>query len=102
MKALFLHERVRTTKAKARAIRGEAERVITIAKRGASAQDPARGVYARREVIRRLGDKDVAAKVCDDIAPRFTERPGGYTRMLKTGQRSGDSAEMVLLELVEE
>lgn len=102
MKALFMHERVRTTQAKARAIRGEAERVITIAKRGLSGPNPALAVHARRVVIRRLGDKDVAARVFDDIAPRYEDRPGGYTRMLKLGQRSGDAAPMVLLELIEE
>ena len=102
MKALFMHERVNTTKAKARAIRGEAERVITIAKRGLSTEDPSRAVHARRVVIRRLADKDTAAKVFEDIAPRYVDRPGGYTRTLKVGQRSGDGAQMVILELVEE
>ncbi len=102
MKALFVHERVRTTQAKARAIKGEAERVITIAKRGLGRQDSAHSVHARRLVIRRLGDKKVAARVFDDIAPRYGDRPGGYTRILKLGHRSGDAAQMVILELVEE
>lgn len=99
---LFEHERIRTTEAKARAIRGEAERVITLAKRGLKSDDAARQVHARRMVMRRLANKDMARKVFDEIAPRYEERPGGYTRMLKLGERQGDAARMVMLELVEE
>lgn len=102
IKQLFMNERIRTTKAKAQAIRGEAERMITIARRSADA-DEAGQVHARRVVAARLGnDKAVVHKLFTEIAPRYAERNGGYTRMLKLGPRPGDGAEMVLLELVEE
>lgn len=99
---LLRHERIRTTEAKARAIRGEAERVISIAKRGLRTEGVAAQVHARRTVLRRLNNKGMAAKLFDEIAPRFENRPGGYTRMFKLGARSGDAARMVLLELVED
>jgi len=98
---LFEHERIKTTRAKAGAIRGQAERLITLAKRGNKAGDE-QMVHARRLVASRLGRPDMVKKLFDDIAPRFAERPGGYTRVIKLGTRSGDAAEMVLLELVEE
>lgn len=101
MNDLFRHERIKTTEAKARAVRGEAERIITIAKRGLKAEDTSRTVHARRMVMRRLANKKMARKIFDDIAPRFEDRPGGYTRMLKLGERKGDAARLVLLELVE-
>ncbi len=101
MNDLFRHERIKTTEAKARAVRGEAERIITIAKRGLKAEDSSRTVHARRMVMRRLANKEMSLKVFDDIAPRFEERPGGYTRILKLGERKGDAARVVLLELVE-
>ncbi|MBN1304566.1 MAG: 50S ribosomal protein L17 [Anaerolineales bacterium] len=101
IKQLFTHERIKTTVAKASAIRGEAERLITIAKNSVEAED-AQKVHARRLVISRLGDNQIVRKLFDDIAPRFASRNGGYTRMLKLGPRPGDAAEMVLLELVEE
>lgn len=101
IKQLFEHERVRTTRAKAEAIRGQAEKMITLAKRGNSAEG-AQAVHIKRLAIARLGDKEIVAKLFDDIAPRFENRQGGYTRMVKMGPRYGDSAEMVLLELVEE
>ena len=101
MNDLFRHERIKTTEAKARAVRGEAERIITIAKRGLKAEDLSRTVHARRMVMRRLANKEMSRKVFDDIAPRFEERPGGYTRILKLGERKGDAARVVLLELVE-
>jgi large subunit ribosomal protein L17 len=97
---LFTHERIRTTKAKAAAIRGEAEHLISIAKRSAEADDAGR-VHARRLAAARLGNAEMVRKLFDDIAPRYTNRPGGYTRVLKLGLRQGDAAEMVLLELVE-
>lgn len=100
-KQLFEHERIRTTRAKADAIRGQAERLITLAKRGNAAGD-AKMVHARRLAAARLGDAKIVQKLFDDIAPRYEKRPGGYTRMLKLGPRKGDAAEMVLLELVEE
>lgn len=103
IKQFFTHERITTTRTKAEAIRGEAERMITIARRSAEAEDSAK-VHARRLVVSRLGGggNEVVKKLFDDIAPRFATRNGGYTRMLKLGPRLGDAAEMVILELVEE
>lgn len=102
IKQLFTHERITTTRTKADAVRGEAERIITIARRSAEAEDAAK-VHARRLVAAKLGGgNEVVKKLFDDIAPRFATRNGGYTRMLKLGMRQGDAAEMVMLELVEE
>ena len=101
IKQFFTHERIQTTRAKAAAIRGEAERMITIARNSADKDDAAK-VHARRLVAARLGDNQVIKRLFDEIAPRFASRPGGYTRVLKLGPRHGDAAEMVLLELVEE
>ena len=101
IKQFFTHERVRTTRAKAAAIRGEAERLITIARNSAEGTE-AEKVHARRMVASRLGDNSLNKRLFEEIAPRFTNRPGGYTRVLKLGPRMGDSAEMVILELVEE
>ncbi|HET9588385.1 MAG TPA: 50S ribosomal protein L17 [Anaerolineales bacterium] len=101
IKQLFIHERIQTTRAKAAAIRGEAERLITIARNSAEAGD-AEKVHARRQAISKLGDNQVINRLFDEIAPRFAGRNGGYTRILKLGPRMGDSAEMVILELVEE
>lgn len=101
IKQFFTHERIRTTRAKAAAIRGEAERLITIARNSAEGSD-AEKVHAQRMVASRLGDNRLNKRLFEEIAPRFASRPGGYTRMLKLGPRMGDSAEMVILELVEE
>jgi large subunit ribosomal protein L17 len=101
MTDLFRHERIRTTRTKADAIRGAAERLITLAKRGNAAGE-SKAVHARRLASARLNDPEVVKKLFDDIAPRYADRPGGYTRMLKLGPRLGDSASMVILELVEE
>jgi large subunit ribosomal protein L17 len=101
VKQLFEHERIRTTRAKAEAVRGQAERLITLAKRGNEA-GAAHMVHARRLAAARLDDAASVKKLFDDIAPRFENRPGGYTRMVKLGPRQGDAAEMVLLELVED
>jgi len=101
VKQLFEHERIRTTRAKAEAIRGQAEKLITLAKQGNGAEG-ADAVHARRLAASRLADKEIVKKLFDDIAPRFENRNGGYTRMIKLGPRKGDAAEMVLLELVEE
>ncbi len=102
IRQFFTHERITTTRTKAEAIRSEAERMITVARRSADAKAEAK-VAARRLVLSRLGGgDDVVKKLFDDIAPRFASRPGGYTRMLKVGPRQGDAAEMVILELVEE
>ena len=101
IKQFFTHERIRTTKAKAAAIRGEAEKIITIARNSANGTD-AEKVAARRLVISKLGDNQMLKRVFDEIAPRFANRNGGYTRVMRIGPRQGDSAEMVILELVEE
>ena len=111
--ALFHHECIETTAAKAKAIRGQAEKLITLAKRGLEAEreNPSRGVHARRLAAGRLdrwvtesdGTRvDVLEKLFAEIAPRYADRPGGYTRIYKLGPRKGDAAPMVLLELVEE
>jgi len=99
---LFRHERIRTTKAKAVAIRGAAEKLITLAKRGNAVEETAKSVHARRLAAARLNDPLIVQKLFDEIAPRYVDRPGGYTRIIKIGPRAGDAAEMVLLELVEE
>ncbi len=101
IKQFFTHERIHTTKAKAAAIRGEAERMITIARNSANGSDSDK-VSARRLIASKLGDNQVVQRLFDEIAPRYATRPGGYTRVLKLGPRLGDSAEMVILELVEE
>lgn len=98
---LFRHERITTTEAKARAIRAEAEKLITIAKRAMASGDTGRQVHARRILMARLNNKDAVAKVFNELAPRYEERPGGYTRTLKLGPRLGDAARMALIELVE-
>jgi large subunit ribosomal protein L17 len=101
VKQLFEHERIRTTHAKALAVRGQAERLITLAKQGNQAGE-ARMVNARRLAASRLSDADAVKKLFEDIAPRFEDRPGGYTRIVKLGPRKGDAANMVILELVED
>jgi large subunit ribosomal protein L17 len=97
----FQHERITTTRAKAESIRGAAEHLITKAKRSLAHEDEQRVIHARRLLRARLNDPDVVKKVFDEIAPRYVDRPGGYTRMYKLGPRKGDAAEMVLLELVD-
>jgi large subunit ribosomal protein L17 len=101
MKDLFRHERIKTTKAKAAAVRGGAEKLITLAKKGNEAGE-AKAVHARRLASARLNDTEIVKKLFDDIAPRYVDRKGGYTRVIKLGPRLGDAAEMVILELVEE
>ena len=101
IKQFFTHERIQTTKAKAAAIRGDAERLITLARNSAAAT-PDQKVHARRLAISKLGDNQLIKRLFDEIAPRYATRNGGYTRVLKLGPRMGDSAEMVILELVEE
>jgi large subunit ribosomal protein L17 len=97
----FLHERITTTRAKAEAIRGAAEHMITQAKRAIAHEDPNRVIHIRRLLNGRLDDPDMSKKVFEVLAPRYAERPGGYTRMFKLGPRQGDSAQMVVLELVD-
>jgi len=91
--ALFTHDRLQTTEAKAKQLRPLAEKLITFAKRG--------DVAARRQVLRVVTDRDVVHRLFDEIAPRFADREGGYTRILKLGPRKGDAAPMALIELVE-
>ena len=91
--ALFRHERIRTTSAKAKEVRRTAEKLITRARTDT--------VHNRREVAKKIADKEILAKLFTDIALRFTNRPGGYTRILKLGKRYGDASEMVILELVQ-
>jgi len=98
---LFQYERITTTQAKAQAIRAEAEKLITIAKRGRAHGDAARGVHARRLILARLNNPASVAKVYDELAPRYEGRPGGYLRLLKLGPRKGDAAPMVMIELVD-
>jgi large subunit ribosomal protein L17 len=99
VRELYLHGRITTTEAKARAIRGDAEKLISKAKQGLA--DGGNRVHAQRQVVAYLNDKAVAKKVFDEIAPRFSERSGGYTRIVKLGKRLGDAAEMAIIELVQ-
>jgi large subunit ribosomal protein L17 len=101
MNELFRHERIKTTRAKAEAIRAESEKMITLAKRGLAHEEEQRAVHARRLVLARLNNRDSVQKLFDVLAPRYEDRPGGYTRMFKVGFRNGDNAEMVVLELVD-
>ena len=91
--SLFEHNRIRTTEAKAKRLRPLAERLITFAKRG--------DLHARRQVMTVIRDKDVVHKLFAEIGPQYTERPGGYTRIIKLEPRKGDNAPMALIELVE-
>jgi large subunit ribosomal protein L17 len=101
IKQLFENNRIKTTKAKAKAIRGDAEKLITLAKNSINSSDIEK-VNARRLAASALADAEIVKKLFDDIGPRFETRNGGYTRMIKIGLRKGDSSEMVILELVEE
>ena len=97
----FTNERMQTTRAKALSIRSEAEHMITVARNSAKGDDIVK-VNARRLIASRLGDPIVVKKLFDEIAPRYANRNGGYTRVFKLGPRLGDAADMVLLELVED
>ena len=114
---LFAHEQIQTTEAKARMVRPLAERMITLAKRGIAQgeSDPQKEIHARRLVAARLArfretwdedgdlvDTDIVRKLFNDIAPRYVDRPGGYTRIVKLGRRPGDNAKMAVVMLVEE
>jgi large subunit ribosomal protein L17 len=90
---LFRHERIETTEAKAKAVRGLADHVVTLAKR--------ENLHARRQVLSLVPDNEVVGRIFDTIAARFSDRQGGYTRIIKAGYRRGDAAPMVLLELVD-
>ena len=94
-KEVIAHERIQTTEAKAKAVKPEIEKLITLAR-----TDP-KNLHARRQALAALGqDKFAVYKLFEEIGPRYTERPGGYTRILKLGPRRSDATEMVLLELV--
>ena len=96
---LFRRGRISTTEAKAKFMRGDAEHLITIAKRGIA--DGGNNVHAHRLASKVITDPDVTTLLFNEIAPRFVERQGGYTRLVKIGPRVGDGAEMVVLELTE-
>jgi large subunit ribosomal protein L17 len=91
--ALIEHGRIQTTEAKAKAVKPLAEKMITLGRRG--------DLAARRQAIATLRSQDAVHKLFADIAPRFAERPGGYSRIVKIGPRPGDAADMVFLELVD-
>jgi large subunit ribosomal protein L17 len=99
--ALLRHERIETTMPKAKELRPFVERLITIARRGVAAGDGSgRTLHARRLVLSELPDREVVGKLFETLAPRFMDRPGGYTRILRVGFRRGDSAEVAQIELV--
>lgn len=89
---LFWDEKVTTTIAKARMLRPYAEKIITRARTGT--------LHARRIILKDIGDTEVVTKLFDEVAPRYKERPGGYTRIVRIGPRRGDGAEMAIIELV--
>jgi large subunit ribosomal protein L17 len=91
--ALLANERIKTTETRAKEVRSLVDRIITWGKRG--------DVHSRRLALAELGDQALVKKVFDDIAPRYKEREGGYTRILKLGPRKGDAAPMVIMELVD-
>ncbi len=114
---LICYEQVLTTEAKARMLRPTAEKMITLAKRGITSgkENPAQEVHARRLAAARIAryrlvkdddgnveEVDVVKKLFDDVAPRYMDRPGGYTRLVKIGKRAGDNADMAMLMLVED
>jgi large subunit ribosomal protein L17 len=92
-RALFISERIKTTEARAKEVRSLVERIITWGKKG--------DVHSRRLALAELNDRELVHKIFADIAPRFAEREGGYTRILKLGPRKGDAAPMVIMELVD-
>jgi large subunit ribosomal protein L17 len=91
--ALIEHGRIRTTEAKAKAVRPIAEQMVTLGRRG--------DIHARRQALAYLRSQDTVYKLFSEVAPRFAERPGGYTRIVKLGPRQGDAANMVYLEFVD-
>jgi len=95
---LFRHRRITTTEAKARAVRTEAEKLITVAKGSLGKESDA---HERRQVLRAITDQAVVGELFETIAPEYKDRPGGYTRIIKLGPRQGDAAPMAILELVE-
>lgn len=91
--SLFEHGRIRTTEARAKAVKPYAEKMITLARRG--------DLHARRQALSELRSQEIVHTLFSDVAPRMADRPGGYSRIVKLGQRQGDGAEMVYLELVD-
>lgn len=90
--SLFQYERIETTEAKAKELRGLADKMITLAKRG--------DLHARRQVLAFILDEDIVTKLFSDIAPKYADRQGGYTRVIKLGVRKGDAAPVAIIELV--
>lgn len=90
--SLFQHERIETTEAKAKELRKVADKMLTLAKRG--------DLHAHRQVMAYMMDEDVVKKLFDEVAPKYKDRQGGYTRIIKAGVRQGDAAPMVIIELV--
>ena len=90
--SFFQHERIETTEAKAKELRGLADQMVTLAKRG--------DLHARRQVLAYLMDEDIVTKLFSEIVPKYTDRQGGYTRVIKTGLRKGDAAPLAIIELV--
>lgn len=90
--SLFQHERIETTEAKAKELRKVADKMLTLAKRG--------DLHARRQVMAYMMDEDVVKKLFDEVAPKYKDRQGGYTRIIKAGVRQGDATPMVIIELV--
>ena len=91
--SVLTHERIRTTEAKAKEVRGLVDRIITWGKRG--------DIHARRLTLKKVRSRTVVKKVFDELAPRYRDRPGGYTRIMKMGPRQGDNAPIVMMELVD-
>jgi large subunit ribosomal protein L17 len=91
--SLIEHGRIKTTEAKAKAVKPYAEKMITLGRRG--------DLHARRQALAELRTQEIVHKLFSDVAPRMADRPGGYTRIIKIGHRLGDAAEMVYLELVD-
>jgi large subunit ribosomal protein L17 len=91
--SLLDHEQIKTTDAKAKELRGVAERMITLGKRGT--------LHARRQALETVRSKDVTSKLFGELAERYKDRPGGYTRVVKLGNRTGDAAPMAIIELVD-
>ena len=90
--SFFQHERIETTEAKAKELRGLADQMVTLAKRG--------DLHARRQVLAYLMDEDIVTKLFSEIAPKYADRQGGYTRVIKTGLRKGDAAPLAIIEFV--
>ena len=91
--SLFRHSRIRTTLQKAKESQRMAEKLITLARRG--------DLASRRRVLRKVRDKELVKHLFEEIAPRYADRPGGYTRVIKAGLRTGDAAQMAILELID-